>query len=232
MKWEVTGGSAFPMIRFELEKGENVKAQSGAMVAMSEGLALEGKADGGITRALGRMFSGESFFMQHVVAETRAGWVLFASPVPGGIAEVEIRPGHELSVQKNGFLAGTPGVEVSTKSQGIIQGLFSGQGLFIVSLSGSGTAFLHTYGSIHAIDVPKGEHVIVDNGYLVAWDSGMEYEMTKGASTWFSSVTSGAGLACRFTGPGRVLVQTRSPWGLGAWVLPYLDLPKPIVQNR
>ena len=227
MKWEITGGSAFPMVRFSLEKGENVKAQSGAMVAMSEGVQLEGKADGGITKAIGRMFSGQSFFMQHVVAETKPGWVLFASPVPGGITDVEIKPGMTLTVQKNGFLAGTSGIDVSTKSQGLIQGFLGGQGVFVVELSGSGTAFLHTYGSMYPIDVPQGEHVLVDSGYLVAWDSSMAYEVTKGASSWFSAVTSGAGFACKFAGPGRILVQTRSPWGLGGWILPYLPLPQP-----
>jgi uncharacterized protein (TIGR00266 family) len=226
MQWEITGGSAFPMIRFTLDKGDNVKAQAGAMVAMSEGVRLEGKADGGLTKAIGRMFSGQSFFMQHVVAETKAGWVLFASPVPGGISNVDIKPGYSLSVQKNGFLAGTAGVDVSTRSQGLLQSMFGGQGFFVVELTGSGTAFLHTYGSMYEIDVPKGEHVLVDNGYLVAWDSNMEYEVTKGASSWFSAVTSGAGFACKFTGPGRILVQTRSPLGLGAWIMPYLPLPQ------
>lgn len=228
MKWEIIGGSAFPMIRVTLDRGDDVKAQAGSMVAMSEGVRLEGKVDGGFSRAFGRMFSGESFFMQHVVAETRPGWVLFASPVPGGISAVEITPGHELTVQKNGFLAGATGVQVSAKVQGLIQGLLGGQGLFVVKLGGTGTAFLHTYGSIHAIDVSKGEHVVVDNGFLVAWESHMEYEVTKGAASWFSAVTSGAGFACRFTGPGRVLVQTRSPWGLGAWLTPYLPPPQPV----
>lgn len=228
MKWEITGGSAFPLLKFSLDKGENVKAQSGSMVAMSEGMKLEGKVDGGIGRAIGRMFSGESFFMQHVAAEGRAGWVLFASPVPGGITDVEIKAGHELTVQKNGFLAGTSGVQVSTKAQGLIQGFLGGEGFFVVKLSGSGTAFLHTYGSIHTIDVPKGEDVLVDNGHLIAWDSGMKYDITRGASSWISAVTSGAGFVCRFTGPGRVLVQTRSPLGLGAWLYPYLPIPAPV----
>jgi len=190
-------------------------------------VALEGKVDGGIGRAIGRMFSGESFFMQQVVAESRAGWVLFASPVPGGISDVEIRPGQELTVQKNGFLAGTAGIEVATKTQGMLRGLLGGEGFFVVKLSGSGTACLHTYGASHAIEIPAGEHVLVDNGHLIAWDSTMQYAVTKGASSWFSAVTSGAGFACCFTGPGRILVQTRNPWGLGAWIFPYLPLPPP-----
>ena len=189
--------------------------------------ALEGKVDGGIVRAIGRMFSGESFFMQHVVAEDKAGWVLFTSPVPGGISEIAIKQGQELTVQKNGFLAGTPGVEVSSKVQSLMRGFLSGAGFFVVKISGVGTAFLQTYGAIHAIDVPAGERVVVDNGHLIAWDSHMKYQITKGASSWLSAVTSGAGFVCQFTGPGRILVQTRSPWGLGAWLFPYLPLPPP-----
>lgn len=226
MKWEMTGGSAFPMLKVHLEKGEAIKAQSGSMVAMSDGVKLEGKVDGGVFQAIGRMFSGESFFMQHVVAEGGAGWALFASPVPGGISEVEIKPGQELTVQKNGFLAGMPGIEVSSKVQGIARGIFSGEGFFVIRISGSGMAFLHTYGSVYTIDVPAGEHVLVDNGHLIAWDSNMEYDITKGASSWVSAVTSGAGFACRFKGPGRVLVQTRNPWGLGSWIYPYIPIPQ------
>ena len=227
MKWEITGGSAFPLLKFTLERGEGVKSQSGSMVGISSGLKLEGKVDGGIGKAIGRMFSGESFFMQHIVAEERPGWVLLASPVPGGITDVEIKAGQELTVQKNGFLAGTPGIEVSSKVQSLARGFLSGEGFFVVKLTGAGVAFLSTYGSIQAIDIPSGEQVMVDNGHLIAWDSAMKYEITKATSSWFSAMTTGSGFVCRFTGPGRVLVQTRNPWGLGAWMLPYLPLPPP-----
>lgn len=227
MKWEITGGSAFPLLRFDLARGEGIKSQSGSMVAISDSLKLEGKVDGGIGKAIGRMFSGESFFMQHIVAEERAGWVLLASPVPGSITDIEIKQGQELTVQKNGFLAGTPGVEVSTKVQSLARGFLSGEGFFVVKLTGAGTAFLSTYGSIQAIDIPAGEQVMIDNGHLIAWDSAMKYEITKATSSWFASLTTGSGFVCRFSGPGRVLVQTRNPWGLGAWMLPYLPLPAP-----
>jgi uncharacterized protein (TIGR00266 family) len=224
MKWEITGGSAFPLLKFELARGEGVKSQSGSMVAISDGLKLEGKVDGGLGKAIGRMFSGESFFMQHIVAEERPGWVLLASPVPGGITDVEIKPGQELTVQKSGFLAGTPGVEVSTKVQSLARGFLSGEGFFVVKLHGAGTAFLSTYGSIQAIDIPAGEQVMVDNGHLIAWDSTMKYEITKATSSWFASLTTGSGFVCRFSGPGRVLVQTRNPWGFGAWIYPFLPI--------
>ncbi|MCE9506719.1 MAG: TIGR00266 family protein [Alphaproteobacteria bacterium] len=226
MKWEITGGSAFPLLKFALEKGEGVKSQSGSMVAISDGLKLEGKVDGGIGKAIGRMFSGESFFMQHIVAEARPGWVLLASPVPGGITDIEIKPGQELTVQKNGFLAGTPGIEVSSKVQSLARGFLSGEGFFVVKLTGAGTAFLSTYGAIQAIDIPAGEQVMIDNGHLIAWDSSMKYEITKATSSWFASLTTGSGFVCRFAGPGRVLVQTRNPWGLGGWIYQFLPIPQ------
>lgn len=225
MKHEVTGGSAFPLIRFEFEAGEAIKAEAGAMVAMSQGIKLSGKMDGGIGKAIGRMFSGESFFMQSIEAEQQ-GWALLATPVPGGIMELPIEAGKTMVVQKDGFLAGTTGVEVSTKVQSLLRGFLGGEGFFVVKLGGQGTAFMSSYGSIYPLDIPAGETVLVDNGHLVAWEDSMKYEMTKGAKGWISAVTSGEGFACRFTGPGRVYIQTRNPWGFGQWVFPFLPIPR------
>lgn len=227
MQYDFSGGSSFPVLRVELSPGESIKAESGAMVAMSDGMKLSGKADGGILKGIARKFSGESFFMQHIEAEASAGWVMLAAAMPGGIQAVDITAGKELTVQKNGFLAATQGVSVSTKVQSLTKGLFSGEGLFVVKISGEGTAFLSTYGSIVTLDIPAGESVLVDNGHLVAWDADMKYTLTKGAKSWMSAATSGEGLACRFQGPGRVLIQTRNPNELGGWLLPFLPIPRP-----
>lgn len=227
MKYDIIGGNAFPLVRFYLNEGETIKAEPGAMVAMTRDLRLVGKVDGGIGKAIARMFSGESFFMQSITAEKGPGWVLLAAAVPGEIAPVEISEGQELIVQKNGFFAGTPGIDVSTKVQSIAKGLFSGEGFFVVKISGKGTAFVSTYGAIYTIEVPKGEDVLVDNGHLVAWDAAMKYEIVKGASSWTSSLTAGEGLACRFYGPGRIMVQTRNPHALAQWIFPMLPIPRP-----
>lgn len=227
MKHELTGGNTFPLLKIYLDKGESLKAEAGAMVAMTSDLKLAGKMDGGILKSVGRMFSGESFFLQSISAEDGAGWALLAAAAPGEIAPIDIRPGRELTVQKNGFLAGTPGIDVSTKVQSLGKGIFSGEGLFVVRIRGEGTVFLSTYGSIHTVDIPAHETLLIDNGHLVAWDADMKYDITKGASSWVSSVTSGEGFACRFHGPGRVMIQTRNPQQLGGWLLPFLPIPKP-----
>lgn len=214
------GDSAFPLLRVTFAEGENIKAESGAMVAMSTNIKLSGKADGGIGRAIGRMISGESFFMQQMEAQRGPGWALLAAATPGEIAPVDLKEGDQLSVQKGGFLAATPGIEVSTKMQGLFKGMLSGQGFFIVKISGTGTVFLATYGSIYPMVLGDGEEVHVDNGHLVAWDSHMPYEIVKGGKSLMSSMTSGEGLGCRFRGPGKILIQTRNPEQLAGWLWP------------
>ena len=226
MRYEILGGDAFPVVKVYLKKNESMKAESGGMVAMSQGITLTSKMDGGIGKAIGRMFSGESFFMQSIEAEKSDGWAIISTPVPGGITPYELKKGTELLVQKNGFLAGSPGVEVSTKMQNLVRGFFSGEGFFIVKLTGEGTVFLSTYGSIYPLEVPAGEEVIVDNGHLIAWESHLSYEITKGAKGWTSAFLAGSGIACRFKGPGTVLIQSRNPWGLGQWLFPLLPIPK------
>lgn len=226
MKYDFSGGSAFPLVRMELAQGESVKAESGAMVAMSDGMKLTGKADGGILKGIARKFSGESFFMQHIEAEDGDGWVMLAAPMPGGIKAVDVSPGRELTVQKNGFLAATQGVTVSTKVQSLTKGILSGEGLFVVKITGEGTVFLASYGSIEMLELQPGEKVLIDNGHLVAWDADMKYTITKGAKSWFSAATSGEGFACRFEGPGRVMFQTRNPQALGGWIFPFLPIPR------
>ena len=226
MKHEIVGGASFPLVKIWLEKGESIKAESGAMLSMTGGLELTGKMDGGFGKALARMFTGESFFLQNITAVEAAGVAHLATPAPGEIVETTLEKSKALTVQKNGFLAATPGVEVSAKAQSITRGLLSGEGFFVVKLTGSGTVFLSAYGAIYPMDLAPGERVLINNGHLVAWESDMKYEITKAAASWFSALTSGAGFGCTFTGPGRVWVQTRNPYAFGVWAYPYLPIPR------
>ncbi len=226
MRHEMMGGDTFPILKCYLEPGEMLKAESGAMVAISPQLTLKAKMEGGLTKSIMRRFSGESFFLQTIEADKEEGWTMLATPAPGGIIAVELDGTREWKVQKGGFLAGTRDVQVSTKAQGLGKGMFSGEGFFIIGIGGSGTVFLSSYGSIIPLDIPEGETLKVDNGHLVAWHADMKYNISKGGSGWVSSFTSGEGLACTFQGPGRVYIQTRDPKGLGMWVTPFIHFPR------
>ena len=219
MKYEILYPEAFPIVKFHLNRGEKIKAESDAMIAMSATVDVEGKMEGGILSGLARKFlSGESMFFQELHAVRGAGEVLIGQAQPGGILDLELDGSYGLRIQKNGFLASTEGIDVSTKVQNIAQGLFSGEGFFILKASGHGTVFVSSYGVIHPINLESGEEVIIDNGHLVAWPDYMEYKIEKASRGIVSSFTSGEGLVCRFRGPGTVLIQTRNPDSFTDWI--------------
>ena len=226
MNYEILYKGAFPLLKVNLLKGESLKAEADAMVAMASSIDVEGKMEGGFLGGIGRMLAGEKFFFQTLEARRGPGEVLLAPSTPGDIVDVELDGSYNLVVQKDGFLAGTTGIEVSSKMQNLMQGLFSGEGFFTLKVGGRGTVFLNSYGGIHAINVAAGEERIIDNSHLVAWPEYMEYKIEKASSGWISSFTSGEMLVCRFKGPGVVLIQTRNPQGFGNWIKNLLPTAK------
>ena len=220
MNYEILHQDAFPVVRCDLSQGESIRAESDAMVAMSANLDVSGSmGDKGFFGGLARKFlAGESFFFQRITATRGPGSVLLGHPAPGGIIDVELDGSYGLRVQKDGWLASEESVEIDTKMQNIMQGLFSREGFFVVNLRGKGKVFLSSFGAIHAINLADGEEIIIDNGHLVAWPDYMEYKIEKASNGWFSSITSGECLVCRFRGPGPVLIQTRNPESFKNWL--------------
>lgn len=219
MEYKILYEGAYPIVQCKLRQGESMQAESDAMVSMSATLDIEGSMNGGLLGGLARrMLTNESFFFQTVTARRGPGEVLFASSLPGGVIDVELDGSYALKVQKDGYLASTPGIQVTTKTQNLVQGLFSREGFFVLGVSGRGTVFLSSYGSIHSINLEAGEEVIIDNGHLVAWSDYMNYTIEKASNGWMSSFMSGEMLVCRFRGPGTVLIQTRNPSAFASWI--------------
>lgn len=209
---------AFTLLKVRLKAGESIKAESDAMVAMSDTIDVEGKLEGGVLGGLGRMLAGEKFFFQTLTASRGPGEVLLAPYSVGDIKAILMDGSESYSVQKDGFFAASSGIEVSTKMQNLSKGLFSGEGFFILRIRGNGVLFVSSYGAIHPLEIPAGRDFIVDNAHLVAWPESMHYNVEKASSGWISSMTSGEGFVCRFRGPGTVLIQTRNPRGFAAWI--------------
>ena len=223
MKYEILYPEAFPVVRCELQQGERIKAESDAMIAMDATIDVEGKMQGegvgGVLKGLARKFlAGESFFFQEMIARRGPGRVLFGHAIPGGIMDIELDGSYGLTVQKDGYLASSQGIEVDTKMQNLSKGILSGEGFFVLNVTGSGTVFVSSYGVIHPINLEAGQEVIIDNGHLVAWPDYMQYEIEKASKGWVSSFTSGEGFVCRFRGPGVVLIQTRNTDSFGSWI--------------
>lgn len=219
MDYKILYQDAFPVIECRLQKGESVKAESDAMVAMSATLDVSGSMERGLLGGLARrMLTGESFFFQRLTAARGPGYALLGHPIPGGIIDVNLDGSYGLKVQKGGFLAAEESIQIDTAVQNLAQGFFSREGFFVLNVHGTGTVFLSSYGAIHAINLEPGEEVVIDNGHLVAWPDYMNYTIEKASSGWFSSVASGECLVCRFRGPGVVLIQTRNPSSFAGWI--------------
>lgn len=129
MKYDILHGEAFPIVQCDLQYGESLKAESDAMIAMSASLELTGNMDRNILGGLARRFlAGESFFFQTIQASRGPGRVLLGHAAPGGILDVELDGSYGLRVQKDGFLAATPGIEVDTAVQNLARACFPGRG--------------------------------------------------------------------------------------------------------
>lgn len=217
MKFEIKYQPAYSLGVISLASGEQIQAETGAMVSKSESVKLETSIKGGLFSGLKRsVLGGESFFLNTFTAE-QSGEVTIAPALPGDILALEIG-GQPLLVQSGSFLAATMGVNIDTKWGGA-KTFFSREGLFLLKCSGQGTVFLSSYGAIHLVQLGPGERYAVDTGHMVAFDESVKYEVGCSGG-WKSTLLSGEGLVVKITGPGRFYLQTRSEDSFLDWLLP------------
>ena len=207
MKYEIRG-EPMPVVICELEAGESMITERGSMVWMSPNMEMETSA-GGLGKAFGRMFTGESIFRNIYTARGGSGMIAFASSFPGAIRVVEITPDHPVVAQKASFLAATSGVELSVFFQKkAAAGFFGGEGFIMQKLSGRGLAFLEIDGSAVEYELQAGQQLIVDSGNLAMMSDTckMDIRTVKGMK---NVIFGGEGLFNTVvTGPGRVTLQT------------------------
>lgn len=215
MEYKIENRPAFTTLEVQLAGGETFKAEAGAMVSMSPSIELKSKTTG---KGLGGMFKaaigGEGFFSSEFSASS-PGEVVLAPPVPGDIIDVKIS-GQTIFCQGGAYLAGSPELELST--QGSLKGFVSGEGLFLQKISGRGDLFLSCYGAVTIKELGPGETYIVDTGHMVAFEETVNYKIRKAAKGLMSTVLSGEGLTCEFSGPGKVWIQSRNIKGFAALI--------------
>ena len=220
MDYEVLHRPSYALARVRMNQREQIQAESGAMVSMSDSVKMETTTRGGIFGGLRRsVLGGESFFVNTFTAEQN-GEVTLAPSLPGDIEVLQLR-GETVMVQSGSFLAATMNIEVDSQWGGA-RSFFSKEGLFLLRCSGQGLLFLSSYGAIHRIDLEAGERYTVDNGHMVAFDETVRYDVGR-AGGWKTTLLSGEGLVCKLEGPGRFYMQTRSEDALLDWLVPKLS---------
>ncbi len=198
MKYSIEG-EPLPVVICELEANEKMITEKGAMSWMSPNMKME-TVGGGAGKMFGRMFSGESMFVNHYTAEGGPGMIAFAS---------------------------TFGVEISVFLQKKIgSGLFGGEGFIMQKLSGKGVVFVEFDGYIKEYELSAGQSIVVDTGYLAAMDASCSLEIQKvpgvknmlfGGEGVFNTVIKG---------PGRIWLQSMPIGQMAGSLIPYLPSGK------
>ncbi|MEM7340785.1 MAG: TIGR00266 family protein [Actinomycetota bacterium] len=211
MEVSVRQQPAFAVARLALAPGESLRAESGALMACDPSIQVEAKAEGGIMRSLKRAaLGGESFFITSYTAGPQGGWVDVAANLPGDINVVDVEPGMAWFVQKGSWLAGSSHIDIDTKWGGF-KNLFGSEGGFVLRAEGQGPMVLSAYGAIEAWDLAPGQRVTLDTGHMVAYTETVDMQIRQVTGGIVQTFKSGEGLVFDFTGPGRLLVQTRNP---------------------
>lgn len=209
---------AFGVARIQLGPAEPVRIQGGAMMAMSAGMQIEARMQGGLLRSLKRAaLGGESFFLTTCTAPEGGGWVDIAAQLPGDLIALDVTPAQGLVISRGAWLGSPPTVEIDTKWGGF-RNLFGSEGGFIVHATGAGPTVIACYGALETWDLAPGQTITVDTGHMVAYDDSVTMQLRKVAGGIIQSAKSGEGLVFDFTGPGRVLTQTRNPNELLGWI--------------
>ena len=222
MQVEIKYRPAYALGVVALDPGEELQVEGGSMVSMSSDVAIQTRARGGVLKSLGRaLLGGESFFQNTYRAGPSGGEVTVAPALPGDLTLIDLRD-EGLMVQSGSYVASSSGIEVDTKWGGA-KTFFASEGLIMLRVAGRGMTILSSYGAIHEMTLSAGERYTIDTGHLVAFSDNMGFKV-RAVGGLKSTLFSGEGLVVDMTGPGRVLLQTRSSDALLSWLIP--KLPK------
>lgn len=205
MEYKILYRPTYSLLEITLERGEEIFSEAGAMVYCSPTIEISTSMKGGIFGAFKRkLLGGESLFINKYVAREK-GCVGLAPPYQGDVMAKELN--GEFYVQSGGFLACTSGVDIDTKWGGA-KTFFAREGLFLLKLHGNGKVFISSFGAIHEVEI-KGEEFTIDTGHIVAFEQGLDFKVRPvgGIKT---TLLSGEGLVAKFSGVGKVYVQSRS----------------------
>ena len=226
-------GDDLQVVEVELDPGETVIAEAGAMNYMEDGISFEAKMGDGsrpneglfgkLLSAGKRVLTGESIFLTHFTNKgSGKRRVAFAAPYPGKILDLNMAElGKEVFCQKDSFLCAAHGTEVSIAFQKRLgAGFFGGEGFILQKLKGDGMAFSHAGGTVVRKEL-NGQTLRVDTGCIVAFTSGVDYD-----------IQMAGGLKSMFFGGEGLFLATLSGHGT-VWLqsLPFSRLADRILQS-
>ena len=222
MRYQIQG-ETLPVVICELEAGEKMITEGGAMSWMSPNMKMETTSNGGIGKAFGRAFSGEKMFQNIYTAQGGPGMIAFASSFPGSIRAFEVSSGQDMIFQKSAFLASEAGVQLSMHFRKKLgAGFFGGEGFIMQKVSGEGIVFAEFDGHVIEYELEAGQQIVIDTGHLAAMSAtcSMDIQSVPGVK---NMLFGGEGLFNTvITGPGKVWLQTMPISNVAGILRPYM----------
>jgi uncharacterized protein (TIGR00266 family) len=229
LKYEIKYKPSYALLVVNLEPGETITAESGAMTYMDPAIeAHTRKREKSLLGSLGlSIIGGQSFWVNDYTATNAPGEAAFVSAPVGDITTLEVKPNQGYIIQKSAYIASTETVDLDVKWEGFTKGLF-GQGLFMLKAKGNGLLFINTFGAIDTHTLKPGQTLIVDNFHLVGFGDTCTYKVTKFGGLK-ETLLGGEGLVTQITGPGEVYIQTKNLREFVEWLWTLLE---PRVRSR
>ncbi len=216
-------GTTLQVLIFQLERGNKIYTERGAMSWMTDGVSMNTNMGGGLGGLFKRAFAGESLFIVDYEAQKEGTEIAFSSEFPGKIIPVNLAQGQEMIAQRDSFLVAEKSVNLTIHFNRKISGsIFGGEGLILQKFSGPGTFFAAFDGEIVEYTLQPGQVLKVDTGHVAMFEPTVTFdiEMVKGIKNIFFG---GEGLfLARLTGPGRVWLQTMPMTKLATALAPYM----------
>lgn len=223
MEIEILYRPSYSLAIIKLSPSEEIRLEAGAMVSMSQGVTIETRAEGGFLKSLGRsMLGGESFFQNFFKAPPIGGEITVAPELPGDVFTYDMTD-ETIMIQAGSFMACETNIDLTARLS--VKAFVAAEGFSMLEASGKGKLLLSSYGAIHEKDLAPGEKYTVDTTHLVAFPASMPVER-KTVGGLKSTLLSGEGLVVELTGPGRLLMQTRSPNAFLSWLIPNLPFKR------
>lgn len=231
MNHQITHDPSFSMLRVDLQPGEILVTEAGAMAAKSDHVQMEAKLtvrpDAGLGTTVGALFAavirrflgGESFFVTHY-STSQPGTVWVTPTMSGSIVHRRLEAGQTIMLSAGAYVASTGDLDVMVQYGGI-RGILAKEGAFFLKVVGNGgDLWFNSFGGIEAIDV-NGSYM-VDNGHIVGWEGNLQFDIKSAGGGLMGMLASGEGLVCEFNGQGRVYIQTRNMGSIINWLLPMM----------
>ena len=224
MEISIADKGAFSWALVQLDPADGFVSESGAMFRASSNVDINvttrSKGKGGLMSGVRRMLAGESFFLStYSTLDNSPGEVGLAPVHQGELELVDCTRSVDWICAGGSYLGSSNSLQLDTQFQGL-RGAFSGESISFMSVSGDGQLLVSAFGGISEINVEGS--LTVDTGHVVAFESSLEYSVSKAGGSFLQSFLSGEGLTLNFEGRGRILVQSHNPDEFGRALGPKL----------